>query len=294
MPASGQNIQDISVPVLVEDPTIYRESRIDHASRFFMMNRTAPAPSTRSHPLAMLQVPRPPPMLFEDRFVSVYSVLEVGIQTSSPPIHARLLQFVTLPSTRLDDPQQEDQFHRVDHGLLLTAFRGFGTSVVMSFSFDSPDLCDAPWTEYVRPTAPADLFPFRQIRTVPLPPPQPLPAAIFFAMQPVSPRLEAETDFRVIDHAARVQPFRQIYPPPTPATLRVMATQVGFYNNITRNIGDVFDVVYLDFASDMTDYLLAVEGAPFFGWMVVVAPSTPLITNAPTPLTTANKPRTVY
>ncbi|HXI39946.1 MAG TPA: hypothetical protein VNH83_08205 [Bryobacteraceae bacterium] len=89
-------------------------------------------------------------------------------------------------------------------------------------------------------------------------------------------------------------------------TERVMATSVGFYQNL-RNIGDVFDVLVNDFSDDTTDYIPGQIGSPFFGWMVIVSPTMPLSANAPSPLVgpvfngtvpqstaTTNKPRTVY
>jgi hypothetical protein len=97
-------------------------------------------------------------------------------------------------------------------------------------------------------------------------------------------------------------------PPPPPTFERVQATQVGYYANETRNIGDVFDIRISDFADQLIDYIAGQIGYPLFGWMVVVAPNTPLTANNPSPLVTpgynggqnaigtlqlTNKPRTV-
>jgi hypothetical protein len=74
----------------------------------------------------------------------------------------------------------------------------------------------------------------------------------------------------------------------------VKALSVGFYNGQTRNIGDLFDIPSADLALEATNFLVNIEGTPFFGWMVVVAATTPLQTNAPTPPSSTNIPRTVY
>lgn len=81
---------------------------------------------------------------------------------------------------------------------------------------------------------------------------------------------------------------------PLPGFERVMATRVGYYGYQTRNIGDVFDIRVSDFADTAVDYIPGKIGSPLFGWMVVVAPTTPLTSLAPTPLNTGNKPRTIF
>lgn len=89
--------------------------------------------------------------------------------------------------------------------------------------------------------------------------------------------------------------------------IRVQAVRVGQYAEQTRNIGDVFDIASLaDFSDSTLDALNGGEGKQFLGWMIQVPSNTPLVANAPSPLTTGyyngtspaptlgNLPRTVY
>lgn len=93
-----------------------------------------------------------------------------------------------------------------------------------------------------------------------------------------------------------------------PATMRVQAVSVGQYGGITRNIGDVFDIIWPgQYANYQLDYLNGGEGAPYLGWMMILAnQQTPLQANVPTPLSnpafngtvnnsiTGSYPRLVY
>lgn len=66
-----------------------------------------------------------------------------------------------------------------------------------------------------------------------------------------------------------------LVPPIFPIT-RVMATGIGQYGEILRSPGDVFDILTQDFSDSTVDYADGNAGAPFFGWMKIVPPSTPL------------------
>ena len=86
--------------------------------------------------------------------------------------------------------------------------------------------------------------------------------------------------------------------------MRVQAQAQGFYGGITRNIGDVFDIVDAQVASSAVDYLAnpnnvqlqgyEVGSGPMPGWMLTVPASTPLSVNAPTPLSASTLPRLVF
>lgn len=87
--------------------------------------------------------------------------------------------------------------------------------------------------------------------------------------------------------------------------MRVQAQARGFYGGISRNIGDVFDLVNVaDLASSTVDYLAnpnnvqlqgyEVNSGPMWGWMMTVPSTTPLCVNAPTPLCAATYPRLVF
>jgi len=87
--------------------------------------------------------------------------------------------------------------------------------------------------------------------------------------------------------------------------MRVQAQARGFYGGISRNIGDVFDLVNVaDLASSTVDYLanpnnVQLQGyeagsGPMWGWMMTVPATTPLSMNAPTPLSSATYPRLVF
>jgi hypothetical protein len=280
-------IATYTAPILVNEDTTYVRERIDHGARMLMFQRPRVAAPARPQ-LFALTVPRPSPSLFEDRFVSVFPVVSVDSQIAVPKAQ-QSQQISFRPSTRLDDPDPELQFHRVNHGLLFSFIKGLASPAFIAYTFEIPDLNGDPWVEWVPPHPPADLFPFRQIYP---------PASINHSMELLywrSPnwRIEAEADSRPPNLAAQMFPFRQIAVFQPIVSERVMATQVGFYQNETRNIGDVFDINIGDFADTAVDYIAGQIGRPLFGWMVVVAGTTPLIANAPTPLTTTNKPRTV-
>jgi hypothetical protein len=59
------------------------------------------------------------------------------------------------------------------------------------------------------------------------------------------------------------------------AYARVTATQGGFYANIWRDVGDVFDIAVAgDFSNSAVNYGSA--ATPFYGWMTQVASTTSL------------------
>lgn len=272
--------------VLVQEDTIYRESRIDHYARLMLLQRPKVTGSKRH--LAAMSLPRPPDYsMFADRFTSVYSDLEVIGYNELPP-NLRPLALLSRPSIRIEDAPQEESFHRIDQGLLFQFVKGKIQGFLWSTA-ETPELSSLEWQEWQRYPDPAKAFaPFRNFfQSTPNP-----PLAMGCYNQEPASRVEAEVDFRLIDHAARLFPFRQqtVIAPPT--IIRVEAVQVGYYFS-TRNIGDVFDVDVSHFASALVDFILGEIGDPFFGWMIIVSPTTPLATNTPSPLTTANKPRTV-
>lgn len=66
-------------------------------------------------------------------------------------------------------------------------------------------------------------------------------------------------------------------PPPPPDGFRVTAVTAGWYQNVFRTPGDVFDIKFAAEFSDSTiDYQINSNGIGF-GWMAKVAPNTPLV-----------------
>jgi hypothetical protein len=242
-------------------------------------------PPTAGQPF-FLQYKSPSPTLFADTFAGVYPRIEAYSPQFIQPI-VGVRAFAQRPSTRWTE--DEPTFSRFNH----QQYFSFGQTQVPAFfgyTFDQPDFNDNPWIEWVpQPLSPqARLFPFRQVPQIVIG-----QAWHLLFWESVNLRVEAETDFRVPDtqtlNAFRWTPIIQ------PIVFEtVMATQVGFYQNETRNIGDVFIIKVNDFADNTIDYIPQQIGRPLFGWMVVVPTGTPLIANGPTPLTTANKPRTVF
>ncbi len=65
--------------------------------------------------------------------------------------------------------------------------------------------------------------------------------------------------------------------PPVPNTgFRVTAVTAGWYNGIFRTPGDVFDLLHASDYSDSTQNYESGGGETVFGWMLAVAPTTPL------------------
>jgi hypothetical protein len=209
--------------------------------------------------------------LFEDRFAGAYPILEVISQqaVTAPP---QSFAITYRPSTRLSDPDSEDSTRRFNHGqifsFLISSVVG---AAVYPYEFEIPDLCDAPWLEYVRvPASPdASLFPFRQIKATPPQPPQAHP---FFDYRRPNWWYQAEPDFRARNYALDLYPFRQQRVTPIPPILQgpwVLATSPGYYAGVKRFIGDIFQLNSLnDFASSTVNF----DGtfSPFSGWMTLI------------------------
>lgn len=230
----------------------------------------------------------PNPSLFFDTFAGVYPKLEAYSNQAIQPI-AGVRSFAQMYKRTTQLEEIEPTIFRFNH----QQYFSFGQTQVPAFfgyTFEQPDFNDHPWLEWVPPppSPQAKIFPFRQFPQIVIGQAWHL---LFWGSQNL--RVEAEVDFRVPDTTA-LNAFRwtPIIQPTVFET--VMATQVGFYQNETRNIGDVFIIKVNDFADNTIDYIPQQIGRPLFGWMVVVATGTPLVANAPTPLNTANKPRTVF
>jgi hypothetical protein len=156
MAFTGMLPMEVEQVVLVSEDTIYSRERIDHAARLLLLQRPQIAAPVQ---MAMrLQVPRPSPVLFEDRFVSVYPVIEImptaAVQPPTQPPQPFFLAY--RPSTRLPDPDSEESTRRIDLGML-HAFRWRPYAPgIMPYTVEIPDLCDNPWIEYVHPPKPID------------------------------------------------------------------------------------------------------------------------------------------
>lgn len=72
------------------------------------------------------------------------------------------------------------------------------------------------------------------------------------------------------------QPY--ILVPPPPPGFRVTAVTAGWYLNVFRTPGDVFDLIFAaDFSDSTIDYQPASSGTVGFGWMARVPQNTPLV-----------------
>jgi hypothetical protein len=171
------------VPVLVNEDTLYARSPYPYG----LFWRTA-APVV-ALPAFILQSPRPPPWLFEDRFVSVYGVLEAYQQASQGGAQIPVLSLF-VPSYR--PPEIEPDYLRTNQQLLFQIVRPYVLQIYNSgFVVDVPDFNDNPWLEWVHPPASPEsaIYPFRQIpKTI-----RGQQFNLFFA-QPISPRLDPAPD----------------------------------------------------------------------------------------------------
>lgn len=231
--------------------------------------------------------PKPPDYsMFADRFVSVYTTMdEVGFNSQNPPQQPFTAMY-SPKSSRLDDPLAEEQFRRTDHTLLFRYITGI-IRVLQGYSQEFPDLCDDPWTEYVRQTGPsvpsnlASLFPFRQINRggFPVLPGQPM-ALLWYQ----SPNLRIEPEADTVNRTAYYglalgYPLPLVIPvAPVPPGFRVQAVQAGFYNEDYKDIGDVFDLITGNDFSDSTVSQVPVGDPdyPVYGWMKIVPFNTQL------------------
>ena len=266
-----------TVPVLVREDTVYRESRPDpNGARLLLLNRQ-PASAPPAAPFLAYQSRRAPPQLFEDRFVSVYAVIEAYQQAAMQvvPSMSLLLWPVAKPP-----PEPEFETRRADHSLLFR-FRGVYVAQLVGDVVYQPDFCDDPWLEQVhRPANPeVALFPFRQI-------PQFIRGQQFnlFFNQPKPWYVDSEADpvtsrayrFTLLDY------YRpQVYTPP-PAGFRVIAVSRGYYNGSWRDPGDVFDLLSAaDYSSSAVSQVPVGNALyPLYGWMQQVPETTPLYSYA--------------
>jgi hypothetical protein len=176
-----------TTPVLVNEDTIYRESRRDPAALLFW--RTA-APQVATSQIILRSAVPPPAWLFQDRFVSVYPVHEnfSQVAAAAPSLNSAL----ALYRISYRPPVIEDEYQRVNHQLYFQTVRTYAfafqfTGVVI----DVPDFNDEPWKEWVHPapSPESQLYPFRQIPVTV----RGQPFNMFWG-QPLSPRLDPEPD----------------------------------------------------------------------------------------------------
>lgn len=191
--------------VLVSEDQVFPRERRDHSADLLQVYGR-PQKSPAHVPLSMLLAQRPSPSLFEDRFVSVYPVLESFEQliVSNPGQPLFALAHV---SNRLDEPNPEDSTKRFD----LTQIHRFRVKLapltyLVGIVQEIPDLNDDPWREWVHPGRdhPNTLQPFRQYI-------HPVIPQQWGMLQWRSPnwRVEAEADvFRIRSHAADFQEMR--------------------------------------------------------------------------------------
>lgn len=197
-----------ATPVFVSTDTIYRECRTDQSALLFF--KTA-APVVRTSQV-MLRGPRPPAFLFEDRFVSVYPVLEFNGQNAIGGIPNAAL---SLFQVSYRPPEVEPEYRRVDHQVLFRIVRPYVLTLQsVGYTIDVPDFNDEPWREWVHPapTPESLLYPFRQIPTF-----RRGQQYNLFFNQPPSPRLDPEADkIRPYDYGVML--IRQAQAIPVPLT----------------------------------------------------------------------------
>jgi len=278
--ANNESFAEYVAPVLVEEPTSYFQERgLNHGLRLYPFLR--PRQTVLNYqPLAYWRPPSPVWVLLEDKFASVYPELELFSQLSIPVRPQPFFALTSVPN-RIDDLPQEEQFHRIDHGLAIRPFRNGKVNVLAAaycyFDFEVMDLCNDPWLEWVHPSqTPESMFgPFFQHYTPIIPSTR---LALELMYQAPNWRVEAEEDFRSARDPDYSFEFRQIYVTPLPpTTVRVQAKAAGFYNNDYKDIGDVFDIKVQDLSDASVEILnIGDPDYPLFGWMTVVPPGTPL------------------
>ncbi len=274
MAFTGMLPLEVEQVVLVSEDTIYARERIDHAARLMMFQRPQRAGSAQQ--LLRMQLARPSPTFFEDRFVSVIPVLEVYSQAVAPPPPPPAQPFYRLVQTsiRLDEPNPEDFTHRLDH-TLIHAFRSRqNVAFFLPYTFEIPDLNDNPWLEWVRPPPDPALGIFALRRQTVAPPI--IQWSLPFYQAP-RPRVEAEEDLGVHHHyeSSYFALTRQRVAQPLGPW--VQAVTEGYYLGVLRPKGDIFQLVnILDLANASVNYDTLVDNLPqqLPGWMQVL-PGTP-------------------
>lgn len=229
-------------PVFVSEDTIYAGSRRDPAALLFWRKA---ATTQAAAPWFVFRTPPPPAWLFQDRFVSVYPVLEdFAISAAFPAGALNLFR----PSYR--PPAFEEEYRRVNHQLYFQTARTYA----FSFQFtgvivDVPDFNDEPWREWVHPAPSPEslLYPFRQI-----------PVSVrghqfnLFWNQPLSPRLDPEPD--------KVRPFDYGVMWLRPSAVPVQLTTCGAFDIYDYGNGSIL-VAWPPFIGGVPDsYNLYVNG----------------------------------
>ena len=114
---------------------------------------------------------------------------------------------------------------------------------------------------------PAQVFP--SLRTPPKP---------SHVVQPVILLVGEQTYQNVYQQIIAMPVIGGAPPPPPFDGFRVMAVTAGWYLNVFRTPGDVFDLQFAaDFSDSSIDYQPPSSGTVGYGWMTRVAPNTPLV-----------------
>jgi hypothetical protein len=155
--------------------------------------RQIPVSQPSGQQLSLLTVPRPKPQLFEDRFVSVYPVIEQYSQIATTSFTPNQPQFIYFYNNRprpefFDDHSLEtgQTNHPFPHVIQI----GIG---LFPYSFEVADLNSDPWIEWVPLHQAVNMYPFRQI--YPVLPPQQIMLQMFY--QPPDWHMEAEPLYHV-------------------------------------------------------------------------------------------------
>ena len=118
--------------------------------------------------------------------------------------------------------------------------------------------------------------------------PSQLPARVFPAVTtPPKPSHVVQPAILLIGEQAYQNIYQQLItvpviggagPPPPFDGFRVMAVTAGWYLNVFRTPGDVFDLHFaVDFSDSSIDYQPPSSGTVGYGWMTRVGPNTPLV-----------------
>ena len=150
----------METPVFVSEDVVWQSNK--DALRLFFGRQQV---SGGGQPFSLLKNSPPPYHLFQDTFVSVYSVAEVYGYVPAIAAPGALSQpYVMFRQPSYRPPEIEFDIQRFNHQSYFQVKTGFGPQMV-GYVADQPDFCDHPWLEWVHPPASPEsaIYPFRQV-----------------------------------------------------------------------------------------------------------------------------------
>ena len=149
----------MDTPIFVNEDVVWQSNK-DALRLFFGRQQIAGG----GQPFSLLKNSPPLYSLFQDTFVSVYSVAEVygPNPTVQPGSTSRPFSAYVQGVRQWIEP--EEPFQRFNHQQLFR-YRGPYVAQMVGYTFEVPDLTDNPWLEWVpQPKSPESaIYPFRQI-----------------------------------------------------------------------------------------------------------------------------------